>query len=85
MYSLVWDGILIKEMGSFWEFDQNKCFKMFLYCKTKKFNLEVRKLSLIEKCKMSGGKMIQLPNPMNLQLVFALTLNLQILAHIWLS
>ena len=45
----------MKERESFWDFDQNKCFKSDLFYKIKAFNLKVRKMSLIAKFKTSGG------------------------------
>jgi hypothetical protein len=46
--------------GEFLGFDQNKCLKLICFAKPSVFNLEVRKMALIAKCKTSGGQMIQI-------------------------
>jgi hypothetical protein len=68
IYSLVLDGFLKKERGSFRKFDQNKCLKMVRFAKFKCFDLEVRNNEL--ECKIQNEWWLNDPyNPMHLQFV----------------
>jgi hypothetical protein len=41
--SFLWEWLSHDKTGEFWEFDQNKSFKLICFAKPRVFNLELRK------------------------------------------